>query len=166
MRGCRGETAVQTPCLTAHYTSITTKWASLPLSFQTLVAPIAQLGQPPAKADGPTSSLSSSLKRQAIHYDPSLLSVYSVPIYHRCMEGMCSASCTEGNIPQDSKRKRENLISSEETASATATQTQTLSIESLLFNDKLKKRVIYFPLLLYYSVHCCCCFMNIMTKIN
>lgn len=132
MRGCRGETAVQTPCLTAHYTSITTKWASLPLYFQTLVGPIAQLGQPPAKADVPTSSLSSSLKRQAIHYDPSLLGVYSVPIYHRCMEGMCSVSCTEGSIPQDIKRKWEDLFSSEEAALDTDTVQQTVSFESII----------------------------------
>lgn len=46
--------------------------------------------QPPAKADVPTSSLSSSLKRQTIHYDPSLPVVYSVPIYHRCMDGKSS----------------------------------------------------------------------------
>lgn len=102
MGGCRGETAVQTPCLTAHYTSITTKRASQPLSFQRWPPHrSAGPGQPPAKADVPTSSLSSSLKRQAIHYDPSLQSVYSVPIYHRCMDGMSSVLYAKGNIPQD-----------------------------------------------------------------
>lgn len=124
MRGCRGETAVQTPCLTAHYTSIiTTKWASLPLPFQTLLAPIAQLGQPPAQADVPTWSLSSSLKRQAIHYDPSLLGVYSDPIYHRCVAGMCSVLCTEETYHRtEKKRARETAADSRQRVSIRTSQ--------------------------------------------
>lgn len=147
MGGCRGETAVQTPCLTAHYTSITTKRASLPLSFQRWPPHHSVgLGQPPARADVPTSSLSSSLKRQTIHYDPSLQSVYSVPIYHRCMDGMSPVLYTERNIPQDFKRKQERLFSLKETASGKATSQQRVSIESLLFNDRQK---IYFTSLCF-----------------
>lgn len=47
-----------------------------------------------------------------------LPSVYSVPIYHRCIDGMSSVLDTEGNIPQeDFERKQDYLFSFEETES-------------------------------------------------
>lgn len=90
MGGCRGETAVQTPCLTAHYTppiTATTRPAFLPPTYGRA---IAQLG-PSSRLRGqmsPTSSLSRSLQRQYFHYEPSLPTVYLVPMQHRCMDGM------------------------------------------------------------------------------
>ncbi len=109
---------------------------ALPLSFQCWPPhPSAGPGQPPAKADVPTSSLSSSLKRQAIHYDPSLPSVYSVPIYHRCVDGMSSVNteCSKSTC---------FLLKEQHEAKQQACRE---SAESLLFNDTKKKQV--FPLL-------------------
>jgi len=37
-------------------------------------------------------------------------SVYSVPIYHRCIDGTSSVSYAEGNIPQGFKRNGSRLI--------------------------------------------------------
>lgn len=92
MGGCRGETAVQTPCLTASYIS-----PSPPSEHLFPSPPADQQGLSHAKADVPTSSLSSSFKRQAIHYDPIMESVYSVPFYHRCTVRTSSLLQTETN---------------------------------------------------------------------
>lgn len=43
---------------------------------------------------------------------PGLPSVYSIPIHHRCMDGMLSVLYTEEkNIPKDFKRKPGYLFS-------------------------------------------------------